>query len=151
MGQRFIWVLFSYLCNSSWMPFQLGPFKGCYSANIISKRIQYHLLGWINRGMIEKARQDLVTNRQIIRQIRVDDRGKMPVTGKYIPRGERDVIRHMMACCPEHPKWDQNPKFIPLSKTTSIPTPFICRVTPPPGIDLSKGEFASLYVCFCLT
>ena len=43
--------------------------------------------------MIEKARQDLVTNRQIIRQIRVDDRGKMPVTGKYIPRGERDVIR----------------------------------------------------------
>ena len=35
--------------------------------------------------MIEKARQDLETNRQIIRQIRVDDRS--------IPRGERDVIR----------------------------------------------------------
>ena len=32
-----------------------------------------------------------------------------------------------------HPKWDQNPKFTPLSETTSIPTPFICRV-PPPGM-----------------
>ena len=34
----------------------------------------------------------------------------------------------MMAFCPEHPKWDQNPKFTPLSETTSIPTPFICGV-----------------------
>ena len=25
-------------------------------------------------------------------------------------------------------KWDQNPKFTPLSETTSIPTPFICGV-----------------------
>ena len=38
----------------------------------------------------------------------------------------------MMAFCPEHPKWDQNLKFTPLSKTTSIPTPFICGVPPPP-------------------
>ena len=38
----------------------------------------------------------------------------------------------MMAFCPEHPKWDQNPKFTPLSTTTSIPTPFICGV--PPGL-----------------
>ena len=38
-----------------------------------------------------------------------------------------------MAFCPEHPKWDQNPKFIPLSETTSIPTPFIWGVPPPPG------------------
>ena len=30
--------------------------------------------------------------------------------------------------CPEHPKWDQNPKFTPLSKMTSIPTPFIFGV-----------------------
>ena len=37
-----------------------------------------------------------------------------------------------MAFCPEHPKWDQNPKFTPLSETTSIPTTFICRVPPPP-------------------
>ena len=35
--------------------------------------MQRHLLGWINRGMVEKARQDLETN---IRQIRVDDRGE---------------------------------------------------------------------------
>ena len=40
---------------------------------------------------------------------------------------------NMMAFCPEHPKWDQNPKFIPLSKTTSVPTTFICGVPPPPG------------------
>ena len=39
----------------------------------------------------------------------------------------------MMAFCPEHPKWDQNPKFTPLSETTSIPTTFICRVPPLPG------------------
>jgi len=38
----------------------------------------------------------------------------------------------MMAFCPEHPKWDQNPKFTPLSETTSIPTPFISGVPPPP-------------------
>ena len=36
----------------------------------------------------------------------------------------------MMAFCPEHPKWDQNPKLTPLSETTSIPTPFICGVSP---------------------
>ena len=30
--------------------------------------------------------------------------------------------------CPEHPKWDQNPKFTPLSKMTNIPTPFIFGV-----------------------
>ena len=36
----------------------------------------------------------------------------------------------MMAFCPEHPKWDQNPKFTPLSKTTSIPTTFIYGVFP---------------------
>ena len=38
----------------------------------------------------------------------------------------------MMAFCPEHPKWDQNSKFTLLIETTSIPTPFICRVLPPP-------------------
>ena len=36
----------------------------------------------------------------------------------------------MMAVCPEHPMWDQNPIFTPLSETTSIPTPFICGVHP---------------------
>ena len=34
--------------------------------------------------------------------------------------------------CPEHPKWDRNPKFTPLSETSSIPTPFQCGV-PLPG------------------
>ena len=28
--------------------------------------------------------------------------------------------------------WDQNPKFTPLSETTSIPTSLICGVPPPP-------------------
>ena len=44
----------------------------------------------------------------------------------------------MMAFCPEHPKWDQNPKFTPLSETTSIPTTFICGVPPPPGAKAMK-------------
>ena len=28
-----------------------------------------------------------------------------------------------MAFCPEHPKWDQDPKFTPLSETMSSPHP----------------------------
>ena len=36
-----------------------------------------------------------------------------------------------MAFCPEHPKWDQNPKFIPLSETTSIPP--LSYAESPPG------------------
>ena len=39
----------------------------------------------------------------------------------------------MMAFCLKHPKWDQNPKFTPLSETTSIPTHFIGGVPPSPG------------------
>ena len=38
----------------------------------------------------------------------------------------------MMAFYPEHRKWDQNPKFTPLSEATSIPTPFICVAPAPP-------------------
>ena len=37
----------------------------------------------------------------------------------------------MMVFCPEHPKWDQNLKFTPLSETTSILTTFICGVSLP--------------------
>ena len=37
-----------------------------------------------------------------------------------------------MALCPEHPKRDQNPKFTPLSETTSIPVCFIWESPPPP-------------------
>ena len=36
-----------------------------------------------------------------------------------------------MAFCPEHPKWDQNLKFIPLSEPTSIPFPFHMGSPPP--------------------
>ena len=39
----------------------------------------------------------------------------------------------MIAFCPEHPKWDQNPKLTPLSETTSIPTHFIGGVPPSTG------------------
>ena len=53
------------------------------------KRRQWHLLVWINRGMMEKARQDLETN---IRSLdnSVYDRSR---SIHYAPRGERDVIR----------------------------------------------------------
>ena len=37
-----------------------------------------------------------------------------------------------MVFCLEHSKGDQNPKFTPLSETTSIPTSFIYGV-PTPG------------------
>ena len=52
-----------------------------------------------------------------------------------------------MAFCPEHPKWDQNPKFIPLSETTSIPaTPFICGVPPLLGLP-SSGKIQTWFTC----
>ena len=35
--------------------------------------------------------------------------------------------------CPEYPKRDQNPKFTPLSETTSVPVCFIWGFPPPPG------------------
>ena len=37
-----------------------------------------------------------------------------------------------MAFYREDPKWDQNPKFTPLSESTSIPAPFIWESPPPP-------------------
>ena len=51
----------------------------------------------------------------------------------------------MMAFCPEHPKWDQNPKFTPLSETTSIPTHFICGVPLAPGS--TNAQFNYLQRC----
>ena len=47
-----------------------------------------------------------------------------------------------MAFCPEHPKRDQNPKFTPLSETTSILTPFICGVHPP-GLKVVTAKWCS--------
>ena len=58
----------------------------------------------------------------------------------------------MMAFCPEHPKWDQNPKFTPLSETTSISTPFICGVPPPGDRSVLKITFKILHnitLLFC--
>ena len=50
--------------------------------------MQWHLLRWINRGMIEKVRQDLETN------ITIEVKQKNTwVTGEYKPRGEHDIIR----------------------------------------------------------
>ena len=49
-----------------------------------------------------------------------------------------------MTVCPEHPKRDQNPKFTPLSETTSIPVHFIwgspphTPPPPPPGSHRSR-------------
>ena len=43
-----------------------------------------------------------------------------------------------MALYPEHPKRDQNPKFTPLSETTSIPVCFIWES--PLGTVPSPGE-----------
>ena len=43
----------------------------------------------------------------------------------------RRLWLNIMAFCPEHPKWDQNPKLTTLSETTSIPAPLIW--SPPPA------------------
>ena len=53
----------------------------------------------------------------------------------------------LMAFCPEH---YQNPKFTPLSETTSIATPFICRGLPPGPMRLCNGLLTTRFHCFCL-
>ena len=114
MGQRFIWVLFAYLCNSSWMPFQPGPFKGCYSVTSTEGSSSIRQEAWSRRnikalfpngcniiflvesiaGWSKKARQDL--DKPSDHQTNQSGRSRQKhtwVTAKYIPRGERDVIR----------------------------------------------------------
>ena len=51
--------------------------------------MQWHLLGSINRGIMENARQDLETN------IRSSDKSEWTIEAKSQgePRGERDVTR----------------------------------------------------------
>ena len=50
----------------------------------------------------------------------------------------------MIAFCPEHPKWDQNPKLTPLSETTSIPTPFTqCGVPSSGSMLISRATKAA--------
>ena len=51
-----------------------------------------------------------------------------------------------MALCPEHPERDQNPRFTPLSETTSIPVCLIWESPPPPPpafIEVLKGKNVS--------
>ena len=50
----------------------------------------------------------------------------------------------MLALCPEHPKRDQNPKFTPLSETTSIPVCFIYE-SPPRDDITEKGSHLCFY------
>ena len=52
------------------------------------------------------------------------------------------ALKLILALCLEHPKRDQNPKFTPLSETTSIPVCFIWEY--PPGKTL-KLENISCY------
>ena len=56
----------------------------------------------------------------------------------------------LMAFCPEH---YQNPKFTPLSETTSIATPFICRgPPPPPGLwGYVMGSWQRAFIAFVFT
>ena len=99
---------------SSWMPFDPGPFMGCYSVtsaertflmNWCAKRLDRGetlkhpfqadaaASSWLNQSrMIEKARQDLETN------FRSSDKSKWTIEAKLTwvtwgTRGERDVIR----------------------------------------------------------
>ena len=112
MGQRFIWVLFSYLCNSSWMPFQPGPFKGCYSVTSTEGSFSIRQEAWSRRNvkalfpngcsiifLVESiegwSKKQDKTSKQTVRS---SDKSEWTieakwVTGRYIPRGERDVIR----------------------------------------------------------
>ena len=46
-----------------------------------------------------------------------------------------------MAFCPEHPKWDQNPKFTPLSETMSIPSLSYAESSP------LRGQQCTVYFC----
>ena len=99
MGQRFIWVLFACSCNSSWMPFDPGPFKVCYSVTSAertpwcAKRLdrgetlknpfQTAASSWLDQSRDDQKSKTRHRNKhQIIRQIRVDDRSEAPwVTG----------------------------------------------------------------------
>ena len=51
----------------------------------------------------------------------------------------------ILALCPEHPKRDQNPKFTPLSETTSIPVCFIYEFPPPPGSTVVECKCGIVY------
>ena len=52
---------------------------------------------------------------------------------------------HMMSFSTEYPKGDQNPKVTPLTETTSIPTPFICKLPPGKRCKVSQQECVCQY------
>ena len=112
MGQRFMWVLSASLFNSSWMPFHPGPFKGCYSVTSTEGTFSIRQEAWSRRNiktlfpngcriifLVESiegwSKKQDKTSKQTVRS---SDKSEWTieakwVTGKYIPRGERDVIR----------------------------------------------------------
>ena len=51
MRQRLIWVFFACLCNSSWMPFDQGPFKGCYSITSAKRTFLVRQEVWTKRNI----------------------------------------------------------------------------------------------------
>ena len=65
-----------------WHPLNLAPLvypmeqEEAWNFKTSFKRGQWYLLVWINPGMIEKARQGLGTNRQIIRPISIRSKQK---------------------------------------------------------------------------
>ena len=114
MGQRFIWVLFACSCNSSWMPFDPGPFKGCYSVTSAERTFLMRQEARSRRNiktsfpnrcsgifLVESIegwsrKQDKTSKQTSGHQTNQSGRSKQKytwVTGKYIPRVERDVIR----------------------------------------------------------
>ena len=48
----------------------------------------------------------------------------------------------MMAFCPEHPKWDQNPKFTPPKREDERPHPFHMQSQPPGVFNMHWGRNA---------
>ena len=57
------------------------------------------------------------------------------------PTETRPSRLNMVTFCPEHPKWDQNPKFTSLNETKSILTPFPMRSSTPGPIQFDIRMF----------
>ena len=106
MEQRFIWVLFFCSSNSSWMPFDPGPFKGCYSVTstertfLIRRNIKTSFSNGCSGIFWDESiegwwkKQDKTSKKT---KITIEAKQKNTwVTGKYRkykPRDEHDIIR----------------------------------------------------------
>ena len=112
MGQRFIWVLFACSCNSSWMPFVPGPFKGCYSVTSAERTFLMRQEAWSRRNiktsfpnrcsgifLVESIegwskKQDKTSKQTSDHQTNQSGRSKQSLHESHgEARGERDVIR----------------------------------------------------------